>query len=298
MARRASSQDSGIDQLYQVPLDEFIAARNALAKRAGASAADIRARSKPTLPAWAVNQLYWQKREIYDELVARAHDLRATHHAALRGARADLRSAGRAHDEAVDHALKATLALLAEHGQMVTDMTRQAIATTVRALPAEEDAPGRLSRQLQPRGFEALGAAAPRGRVNVGAPASATPKKKTLISNGKNQEAKGQASRLAAAKNAAATAERATREAEQLARRTEFEAARAARDADKAQRRVDEAEDAVRQAQEALEDARRTAAPTAKARETAQARAAKAAEQLADAREREEAAKSSLDTLT
>ena len=46
-----------IARLYQLPLDEFTSARNALAKRAGSDAAGIRALTKPSVPAWAVNQL-------------------------------------------------------------------------------------------------------------------------------------------------------------------------------------------------------------------------------------------------
>src|SRR5688500_5633651 len=66
------SVDSEIDRLYQVPLAEFTAERNALAKRAGGQSAEIRALQKPTVPAWAVNQLYWKERRVYDELMERA----------------------------------------------------------------------------------------------------------------------------------------------------------------------------------------------------------------------------------
>src|SRR3954454_2778965 len=128
---RAPKSDPEIDRLYQLPLADFISARNALAKGAGAGAAEIRALQKPTVPAWAINQLYWRRRKVYDELIARAEDLRATHLAAARGKGADLRGASREHEQAVEAALKATLALLAEDGQPVTDATRQAIATTL-----------------------------------------------------------------------------------------------------------------------------------------------------------------------
>ena len=86
---------SPLDRLYRLPLSEFVTARNALAKESGADAAEIRSLQKPSLPAWAVNQLYWQRRDIYDDLIARAQDLRATHDATLGGKRADLRGASR-----------------------------------------------------------------------------------------------------------------------------------------------------------------------------------------------------------
>src|SRR5215207_3090079 len=152
---RASKSDSQIDRLYQLPLGEFIAARNALAKETGA--ADVKALQKPNLPAWAVNQLYWRHRDVYDEVIGRAEDLRATHLATQRGTRADLRGASRDHEQAVDAALKATLSLLTEDGQPTTDATKQAIATTLRGLPGDEP-PGRLTRPLEPRGFDMLAA--------------------------------------------------------------------------------------------------------------------------------------------
>ena len=51
-----------IDQLFALPLDEFTAARNELARRlkqdGDAEAAEgVRGLAKPTVAAWAVNQL-------------------------------------------------------------------------------------------------------------------------------------------------------------------------------------------------------------------------------------------------
>ena len=45
--------------------------------------------------------------------------------------------------------------MLQEGGHPATDATRQAILTTLRALPSDEPA-GRLTRALQPGGFEML----------------------------------------------------------------------------------------------------------------------------------------------
>ncbi len=291
MARRSPAP--AVDRLYQVPLNEFIADRNALAKSAGADGAGIRALPKPTLPAWAVNQLYWREREVYDALIEAAADLRATHNAALRGQRSDLRGAGKAHDDAIDRAFKATLALLADSGHPVTDATRQAIQTTLRALPSEEP-PGRLSRQLEPRGFEVLGVAAPTGRVKS-APPPPKPKAVKPPTTVDAQDRKAQAARLAAARDAVAAASRATRDAEQVARREEFEAARAAREAEKAERRLAAAEEALRQAQAEVDETREAAGTSGEARDEAQARADKALDRLAEARDLEERARKDLD---
>jgi hypothetical protein len=298
--RRSSAPE--IDRLYQVPLGDFIAERNALAKRAGADGSEIRTLPKPTLPAWAVNQLYWRQPEIYGELIERADDLRATHQAVLRGQQADLRGASRSHEEAIDRAVKATLTLLAADGQPATDATRQAIVTTLRALPSDVPA-GRLSRQLEPRGFEVLGGPAPRGRVKSAASASASasavaPQTRTRNVTPPEPSTTRQPARLTAAREALAAATRATREAEQTVRRNEFEVARSARDAEKAERRVAEAEESLRQAQIELDDAQRSRQTIEKARETVAARAGKAADRLAEARTREDAARKRLESVS
>jgi hypothetical protein len=292
---RAPKSDSPVDRLYQLPLSEFVSARNALAKESGADAAEIRSLQKPSLPAWAVNQLYWQQRDVYDDLIARAQDLRATHDATLSGKRPDLRGASRAHEDAVDAALKATLGLLAGDGQPVTEATRQAVATTLRGLPADEP-PGRLTRQLQPRGFEMLAGAARGGTVRVAPPpakidraAAAGPAKASAAARTQDRD------RLAAAREALTVATRDARLSEQAARREEFEAARAARDADKAQQRVEIAKEALREAQAALDAAAREAEAAAEARATAQERAVRAAKDVKESREREKKARAAVE---
>jgi fused signal recognition particle receptor len=288
---RAQKSDSPLDRLYQLPLSEFVSARNALAKESGADAAEIRSLQKPSVPAWAVNQLYWQRRDVYDDLIARAQDLRATHDATLGGKRADLRGASRAHEDAVEAALKATLSLLAGDGQPATEATRQAVATTLRGLPADE-APGRLTRQLQPRGFEMLAGALPGGTVRPAPPVkiadrapAAGPGKTTAAAGTQDRE------RQAAAREALTIATRDARLSEQAARREEFESARAAREAEKAQQRVEIARETLREAQAALDTATREAEAAEEARIAAQARSERAAKDVKESREREKKAR-------
>src|SRR5687767_13055209 len=110
------SIDTDLDRLYQLPPAEFIAERNAVAKRAGARGADIRALPKPTIPVWVVNQLHWRKPDVYKALIESAENLRATHKAVLAGRKGDLRTASKAHEEALDAALKAALAIASDGG--------------------------------------------------------------------------------------------------------------------------------------------------------------------------------------
>src|SRR6476620_5956159 len=108
--------DAEIDRLYQVAPAEFTAARNALAKQAGADAPAVRRLAKPPVAAWAINQVYWKDRGTYDALIDASGALRQAHKAVLAGRRADLRAAGKAHEEAIDAALKAALSALEQSG--------------------------------------------------------------------------------------------------------------------------------------------------------------------------------------
>ncbi len=283
------SLEDDLDRLYQLPLDEFTAARNDVARRAGARAADVKKLTKPPIAAWAVNQLYWQDRKIYDALVEAAGELRAAHKAVLSGKRGDLRFAGKEHEDAVEKALKATVAILAGSGHPVTDATRHAIAQTLRALPGEDPA-GRLSRALQPGGFEMLAGITVKGS-GAGAravkPAGPSPGRK---SETKRQKPEPEDRKLAEARDEASAAARALREAEQTARRLEFEAARAARAAAKADGELTEARANLEAARKQLDEAN-TAATAAARKDQAAKRATEAAErELASARKRAEVA--------
>lgn len=275
--------DAEIDRLYQGPLDEFTASRNALAKQAGGDAARIRALVKPSVPAWIVNQLYWQDRSAWDALVAAAENARTVNRAVLAGKSGDVRAANAVHDEAVEAAFKAALALLSRSGHPATDATRQAIARTLRALPGT-DAPGRLSKPMQPTGFDAFA-----GVVVAAGPKKPEPPKKTP----RGREGKAQHAGAAAArertlqKQADAAAARELRDAETTARRQEFEKARLEREARRAQATLEKAREAVERANADLERAEQDAHAAATASRTAAERARKAQEVLARLRKRE-----------
>ncbi|HSC27972.1 MAG TPA: hypothetical protein VLD67_11900 [Vicinamibacterales bacterium] len=298
MATRGLDQE--IDRLYQLPLQEFTASRNALARNAGKDGAGIRGLAKPPLVPWAVNQVYWRQRDVYDALVEAATDMRAAHSAVLSGRRGDLRAAGKAHEEAIEAALKAALSILEDAGQPATEATRQSIATTLRALPAA-DPPGRLTRALQPGGFETLAGIpirkAPPTRAQQTTPHTGNAASKEATPAGKNRTA-AQVREIARAKETVASTERAVRLAEHAARREEFEAARAAREAARAARDVDVARDAVTAAESALAEAERGAAAALRTQQGAERRAREADEALASARSRADAARRKLDDLS
>jgi hypothetical protein len=296
MAARRS--DADIDRLYQLPPEEFTTARNALAKEAGSEGAEIRRLQKPPLPAWAVNQVFWRDRDVYERLIEAAEGVRHAHTAVLAGRRADLRAAGKAHEQAVEAALKSALAILEEARHPATDDTRHAIHTTLRSLPGP-DPPGRLTGSLQPAGFEQLAGMPVRGRPpEKPRPVRAEPGS-TGSSPVKDRERKAviDPKALRRAKDGATAASRILKEAEHTARREEFEAARAVRDAERAARAVEQAREAVTEAERALADAERDAAAAVKTRDAAERKARDAAEALETARERNEAAQAEVARL-
>jgi hypothetical protein len=145
--------EESIDRLYQLPLDEFTPARNALAKESKQTA--IKALEKPNVAAWAVNQLYWKERPAYDRLVKASERLRGEHRKLLSGKSSDLRDAEKSHRDVIREAIDRIRALLEAAGQTLSPATLTAVQETLEALPAS-DTPGRLTRPLKPLGFEAL----------------------------------------------------------------------------------------------------------------------------------------------
>lgn len=145
--------DDQIDQLYQLPLDEFTAARNALGKETGDNS--IKKIEKPNLAAWAVNQLYWHQRKLYDEVVKTSGQVRSAHKQMLAGKAADVRAAETFHHQARRKAREAIRAILEAAGNNASDAVMTPINETLDALPTT-DPPGRLTRPLRRTGFEAL----------------------------------------------------------------------------------------------------------------------------------------------
>ena len=151
------SLNDDIDDLYRLPLGEFTAARNALAKSiGGADAKRVRALAKPTLVPWTVNQVYWHARSTYDRLIKNGHRLRKAQIAALEGRAADVREAADAHRQALSEAVGQAARYAALAG---SDPGPDALMRTFEAISLATELaepPGRLTQPLQPMGFEAL----------------------------------------------------------------------------------------------------------------------------------------------
>jgi hypothetical protein len=152
-----SGIESTIDDLYQVPLDEFTAARNALAKTlAGADAQRVKKLAKPTVVPWAVNQVYWKSRGTYDRLLKSGERLRHAQIGALEGRRSDVRAATDAHRKAMSEAVKEAERLAAAGGSRPAADALMRTFEALSLMREPPDPPGRLTEALQPAGFEAL----------------------------------------------------------------------------------------------------------------------------------------------
>ena len=256
--------DASTDRLYQLPLDEFTAARNALAKET--KRPTLKDLEKPNVAAWAVNQLYWHERVTYDRLITAAARLRTEHRKLLAGQASDLRETEKAHRGTIREALDKVKALLSAAGQATTQATLTSVQETLEALPVA-DAPGKLTRPLKPMGFEALSGVTvrpalrmvPRSAAVDGAqvtPAKAEPAK---AEPAKAESAKGKSARAEAAKTAR-NDQRQARVLAQARQKEEEERQQRRRDAEKALKAAEtamlRAEDAVKKAEKALGDLR------------------------------------------
>jgi hypothetical protein len=170
------SVESSIDELYKGPIDRFVPGRLALARTLkGDEARQVKALQKPRVGAWAVNQLYWHARPVYDRVVKSGEKLRAAQIAALGGRRADVRAATEAHHRAISDAVTAASRMAAEAG--VHPGAEELIRTFEALSLAREllERAGRLTRPLQPAGFEALAGIAIKARASGGAGTSKAP---------------------------------------------------------------------------------------------------------------------------
>jgi len=160
------SLESQIDALYRLPLAEFTQARNALVKTVrGADATRVRTLGKPTVAAWAVNQVYWHSRSVFDRVMKAGGALRRAQIGALTGKTSNVREAGEAHRRALADAVKAAETLASAAG---SHPATDALMRTFEALSLAQEPPappGRLTDGLQPPGFEALAGVKPTVRL-------------------------------------------------------------------------------------------------------------------------------------
>lgn len=163
--------DHDLDELYRAPLKDFVRARNALAaerKKAGDAdeAKRIKTLTKPSASAWAVNQVYWRERDIFDALIETGDAYRG----ALSGEGAAAASeADQARKDSVSSALKAAQTIVEADAQNPSPALMARIATTLDAISSYGSAnpapvSGRLEADIDPPGFGAFAGLVPKSR--------------------------------------------------------------------------------------------------------------------------------------
>lgn len=300
-----------IDALFQLPLAEYTAARNALAaslKAAGrtADAAAVKALPKPSLSAWTVNQLCWQHRVAFNQLMVAGTQLRKAHASKLAGGKGDLYAASKAHAAALAELATQAASVLRDGGHTPTPALTHRIATTLEALASlarhSRGPDGRLTRDIDPSGFEALALLVPRQRSDTRGTgqsrvipfrqraARSHPKKGGPAGTRREDEATRNARREAAATKLR-DAEHAVREARKAAARAEATLRTAAthvKVAEKAKAALEKQfEKVAARADAARQDARRIAVA-----------AEEAAQAVADAERAQAEARRALDALS
>src|SRR6185503_14162456 len=113
------------DALFQLPLTEFTSARNALASRLKKmgqrdEAERVKELPKPSISAWAVNQLFWKHRDEFNALVEAGTRLAQAHAVQLSGKPADIREPLAARREALSILSRLAESLLRDAGHSPT----------------------------------------------------------------------------------------------------------------------------------------------------------------------------------
>lgn len=239
-----------IDALYQLPLEDFTPARNALAKESGDSS--IKKLEKPNVAAWAVNQLYWRERKLYDDVIKTAGQLRTAHQQVLAGKAADVRAVEVFHKEALRKAKDAIRRMLEAAGNKGADAVMMPITETLDALPTA-DSEGRLTRPLRRTGFEALRGVTIAARPKV-EPSKIGPRKSPAEKETEKERRQRETEQqeLAMAKERLRFAEAAEREAEASLVRAKRTLERAERTRERIEGELDEANIAEKGARKEL----------------------------------------------
>jgi len=265
--------DDDIDAVFKLPLAEFVGARKALAARLKQSgltgeAEGVKALAKPSISAWTVNQLYWQHRDAFDELIATGQRFRK---AQATGKMVNMREALDARREVLSHLSDLAAAALRDAGHNPSLDTLVRIGTTLEALSAatslsDSPTPGRLTHDIDPPGFDSFGSfTSGAGTTSRAAePRHINPSKKVITASKKAQ--RSTAAVEASRREARQARINAAKASLQQARKSLTAARAAARSLEGAQKKAElTAKEAVKQKREAEERFKKASAASTEA---------------------------------
>lgn len=160
--------DEAIDELYGASPDDFVAERKRLARQLkdggdAEAAAEVAKLKKPTVAAWALNQLARQNRRDVDLLLDAGHRLRQTQEGVVGGGdRAAFEQAQKTERDALGRLIRQASQLLGGASAQVLAQ----IGNTLRAAAVSEEgrellARGRFTTPLESEGFDVFGGSLP-----------------------------------------------------------------------------------------------------------------------------------------
>ena len=295
-----------IDALFRLPLAEFTSERNTLAARLkkegrGNDADRVKLLGKPSVSAWAVNQLYWHHRDAFDELIAMSKHFRPAA-SRLAGRVAGMRDSLDARREALTNLSDLTTDLLRDAGHNPSPDTMRRIITTLEALSAyallpDGPTPGRLTQDVDPPSFESL-ALLMAGGAGAADTEAIKPSRKSAGGSTATKQTTAEVRRIEEFRKAKITAAKASLQdakkalTEARARVQKLEAAQK-----KAAAEVKEAEKHKRQAESLVQKATTAYEETAQRAQTAEAELREAAEAAEQAKRTVEESTRELDAL-
>ena len=295
--------DQDVDELFKLPLGEFIAARDALAKRLKQNgrpddAALVKALAKPPVSAWAVNQLYWNHRAAFEELLAAGQRFHKAQTSGAAAKVANMRGSLEARRAALAELSDLASSVLSDAGHSPSPDTIRRITTTLEAISAYaslSDGPtlGRLSQDVDPPGFESLSAFVPgalKGAAVSSKSTATTSRQKTPAAGEVRQLEATRQARIAAAKAAVQAAKKSFANAR--ARAQGLEAAQKKANADTKQ-----AEKQLRDAEERLKNARLASDAAVRRSQSVAVEVEEASQAVEDAKRTMEKAAKELESL-
>lgn len=241
-----------IDELFRSPAARFTAARDELARRLAAGgdkegAKEVKGLRKPTLIAWALNQLSRRHREDLESMIEAGSDLRAAQRKAVSGVKGEFREAMERRRKLVQMLTHRAVEILLEAGRGPQNAEDE-IGRTLEAASSDPDAAeallqGHLTKPItSATGFESVaGLELVEGEAET--VVAERKAQETALKNAERQAEKAEAD----ARRARIRADNLAQQAEDVSRRAE-EAEREATDLERAAVEAGNRADSVRKA--------------------------------------------------
>jgi hypothetical protein len=169
--RAPGPEPADADELYQLAPHEFVAARNALARRLRAAgergqAAEVAKRRRPPPTAWALNQVARHQPNVIEDFLAAGEKLRTSMEQAVRGDASGLRAARAGERDAIGAAVTAALVRLGS----ATDAMIRRLTGTLHAAIVDDAVARQLRAGTLDKDHEAPGLGLPGAELVADAP--------------------------------------------------------------------------------------------------------------------------------